>query len=104
MIEAMYRDIESILKVNGGLSAPFRIQRGVRQGCAMSGLLHSLAIRPLLHKLRTELSGFTIPYCNVTLHLSAYADDVVVFIAGAVDIEKLEIIVNCFKNNWRKSE
>lgn len=110
MIEAMYCDIESVLKVNGGLSAPFRIQRGVRQGCAMSGMLYSLAIEPLLHKLRNELCGFTIPYCNVTLHLSAYADDVVVFVSGADDIKKLKIIVNSFKKissakvNWGKSE
>jgi len=42
MIEAMYRDVESVLKVNGGLRAPFEIQRGIRQGCVMSGMLYSL--------------------------------------------------------------
>ena len=47
----MYRDIENVLKVNGGLSAPFKVCRGVRQGRAMTGMLYSLAIEPLLHKL-----------------------------------------------------
>ena len=36
MMEAMCRDIESVLKISGGLSAPFKVCRGVRQGCAMS--------------------------------------------------------------------
>lgn len=36
MIKTLYCDIESVLKVNGSLSAPFNVKRGVRQGCAMS--------------------------------------------------------------------
>ncbi|KAI3375657.1 hypothetical protein L3Q82_003721 [Scortum barcoo] len=49
-IQVLYCDIESVLKINGGLSAPFSVQRGVRQGCSLSGMLYSLAIEPLLHK------------------------------------------------------
>uniref|UniRef100_A0A3B4W8S0 Reverse transcriptase domain-containing protein n=1 Tax=Seriola lalandi dorsalis TaxID=1841481 RepID=A0A3B4W8S0_SERLL len=56
-IQVLYGDIASVLKMNGGLSAPFGVQRGVRQGCPLSGMLYSLAIEPLLHKLRTGLSG-----------------------------------------------
>jgi len=96
-IEAMYHDIESVLKVTGGLSAPFEIQREVRQGCAMSRMLYSLAIEPLHHILRTELSGFTIQHCNGTLHRSAYADDVVVFISGAHDIKNWRLLLTVFK-------
>ncbi len=29
MIKVLYCDIESILKVNGGLCSPFKIQRGI---------------------------------------------------------------------------
>ena len=110
MIETMYRDIESVLKINGGLSAPFKVSRGIRQGCAMSGMLYSLAIEPLLHKLRTELEGLSIPHCNSKLCLSAYADDLVVVVNGNEDIDKLECIVHDFKKfssaavNWAKSE
>ena len=42
-------DIARVLKMNGGLSTPFEIQRGVRQGCSLSGMLYSVAIEPLLH-------------------------------------------------------
>lgn len=63
-IQALYGDIESVLKINGGLSAPFRVERGVRQGCPLSGMLYSLAIEPLLHKLRQGLTAFKLPRCD----------------------------------------
>ncbi len=99
MIKAMYCNIESVLKINGGLSAPFIVQRGVRQGCAMSGMLYSLAIEPLLQKLRDHLKGLVFPGCNTPLHLSAYADDVIVFVNGKDDVDKLGkllMILNVF--------
>ncbi len=110
MIKAMYCNIESVLKINGGLSAPFIVQRGVRQGCAMSGMLYSLAIEPLLQKLRDHLKGLVFPGCNTPLYLSAYADDVIVFVNGKDDVDKLGKIINDFKCissakvNWGKSE
>lgn len=68
----------SVQKLNGSLSAPFSVQRGLRQGCSSSGMLYSLAIEPLLHRIRTDLSGDFIPGCPVSFKLSAYADDVII--------------------------
>ena len=48
-IQVLYCDVASILKINGSLAAPFAVQRGVRQGCSLSGMLYSLAIEPLQH-------------------------------------------------------
>lgn len=65
-IQVLYNDIESVLKVNGGLSAPFRVCPGIRQGCSLSGMLYSIAIEPFLHNLRLWLSGVFFPgkcYC-----------------------------------------
>ncbi|XP_023284603.1 receptor-type tyrosine-protein phosphatase F-like [Seriola lalandi dorsalis] len=89
-IQVLYNDIESVLKINGGLSAPFRVQRGVRQGCSLSGMLYALAIEPFLHKLRSRVSGFSFPGCEHCFKLSAYADDVIVFIKDQSDINVLE--------------
>ena len=110
MIQVLYRNIESMLKINGGLSAPFKVQRCVRQGCSLSGMLYSLAIEPLLHRLRKELSGIVFPGCNGCFNLSAYADDVVVFIKSQKDVSIMENIINDFslvsfaRVNWGKSE
>ena len=110
MLKVMYCDVESILKINGGLSAPFKVNRGVRQGCSLSGMLYSLAIEPLLNTLRIRLNGISIPGCINPLRLSAYADDVVLLINGERDITALLKILNDFglvssaKVNWSKSE
>ncbi|KAL7872661.1 hypothetical protein AOLI_G00117320 [Acnodon oligacanthus] len=58
MVRVSYQDVESVLKINGGLSAPFRAERGIRQGCALSGMLYSLAIEPLLNRLHSKFEGF----------------------------------------------
>ncbi len=60
-IKVLYSGVESILKINGGLCAPFKVYRGVRQGCSLSGMLYSLAIEPLLHQIRTKLHGICLP-------------------------------------------
>lgn len=110
MVRALYCNIESVLKINGGLSAPFKVKRGVRQGCPMSGMLYSIAIEPLLHKLRTELRGVSVPFVNECFYLSAYADDVSVFVNGGDDVNIVKNVVHDFqlvssaKVNWGKSE
>ena len=63
MIQTLYSDIESVLKINGGLSFPFKVQRGIKQGWSLSGMLYSLAIEPLRHRLRVQLSGVNLPGC-----------------------------------------
>jgi len=110
MIKVLYQDTESLLKVNGGLSAPFKAKIGIRQGCALSGMLYSLAIEPMLKKkLRNKIKGLTL-YHDIQHHISAYADDVIVLVNGQQDINQLVSVVNEFgiisaaKVNWEKSE
>ncbi|KAI2646955.1 putative 149 kDa protein [Labeo rohita] len=109
-IKVLYNDIESVLRVNGGLCAPFKVCRGVRQGCSLSGILYTLAIEPLLNKLRRVLEGVSLQVCKSTLVLSAYADDVVIVLNKQNDVDTLlktlrefEIISSA-KINWSKSE
>lgn len=109
MIKVLYQDTESLLKINGGLSAPFKVSRGIRQGCALSGMLYSLAIEPMLNRLRTMINGLILHHV-VQHQISAYADDVMVMVNGQEDINKLVSVINDFgiisaaKVNWEKSE
>lgn len=109
MIKVLYQDTESLLKINGGLSAPFKVSRGIRQGCALSGMLYSLSIEPLLNSLRSRIKGLLLQH-GIEHQISAYADDVVVMINGQQDINQLVFIVNDFRKissakvNWEKSE
>ncbi len=74
MVQVLYSEVESVLKINGGLCAPFQVKRGVRQGCALSGMLYSLAIEPLLQQIRGKINGLHLPNCISTKNvcLSAY--------------------------------
>ena len=109
-IQVLYSDIESVLKINGSLCAPFEAQRGIRQGCSLSGMLYSLAIEPFLHRLRSKLQGFSFPGCRDVFKLSAYADDIMVFVKKQEDIKVLTETVSNFckissaRVNWGKSE
>ncbi|KAJ3614549.1 hypothetical protein NHX12_018121 [Muraenolepis orangiensis] len=109
-IKVLYNNIESVLKFNGGLCAPFRVCRGVRQGCALSGMLYALSLEPLLNKIRSKLQGLFLPGFNGNMVLSVYADDVVVFVRDQNDIDSLVDIVREFSSasaarvNWMKSE
>lgn len=110
MVKVLYIDVESILKVNGDLCTPFKVFRGVRQGCALSGMRYALAIEPFLSKLRADLYGLHIPKCLNVFKLSAYADDVVILISCQNDVELLLKLLKDFrvfsstKVNWSKSE
>ncbi len=109
-VKVLYCDIESILKINGGLCAPFKVCRGVRQGCSLSGLLYTLAIEPLLSVLRRVLEGVPLPNCEVSLCLSAYADDVIIMTNNQNDVDLLLKslkdfgLISSARINWNKSE
>lgn len=110
MIGVLYANIESILKINGGLSVPFKITRGIRQGCALSGMLYALAIEPLLLRIRANIDGWSIPQSECKIKLSAYVDNIVVMIKNQEEVNTLQVILNEFgqlssaKVNWCKSE
>ena len=109
-IKVMYENIESVLKVNGGLCKPFKVTRGVRQGCAMSGMLYALSVEPMLHNIRSHINGLLLSGFNARFCLSAYADDLVVVIQNQEDVTKLTDVVETFgkissaRVNWAKSE
>ena len=71
-IKVLYEDTESVLKMNGG----FKVTRGIRQGCSMSGMLYPLSIEPMLHNIRSFIDGLFLSDSNTNFNLSAYADDI----------------------------
>lgn len=111
-IRLLYNNIFSVLKINHGLSQPFPVCRGIRQGCPLSGMLYSLSIEPLLALLRSRLTGWKLP-CSappVSVKVSAYADDVTVFVSSNEDILELQQSFEMFqrassaKINWDKTD
>ncbi|KAJ3608922.1 hypothetical protein NHX12_023450 [Muraenolepis orangiensis] len=105
-------DYKCLVKMGAGLSRPIPVQRGIRQGCPISGQLYSLAIEPLLCRLRSKLSGLSLPAscgleCPPTL--SAYADDVSIFVSSQRDVQCPQDTLSLYERassarvNWAKS-
>ncbi len=101
-----------MVKVGGGLSRPIVVSRGIRQGCPLSGQLYSIAIEPLLFNIRKTLNGLSIPTMPQHLRtiITAYADDVTVFVNDNNDIKALSKVIDIYegassaKVNWDKTE
>ena len=51
-VYAFYHNISSCVLNNGNASKPFLLERGVRQGCSLSGMLFVIAIEVLAQKIR----------------------------------------------------
>ena len=72
-IEILYGSAESLVKVGGSLTSPFSFEKGIRQGCPLSGLLYSIAIEPLLNKLRQKLTPFSVHIPDTNSSISSKA-------------------------------
>jgi len=109
MIQTLYTSAECLIKVNGHLLAPFSSERGIRQGCPLSGQLYSLCIEPFLCLMRRRLTGIVVPNNRASLILSAYADDILVFASSARDMQAVYDCQQVYSAassatiNWRKS-
>ena len=113
-ISMMYHNPQAVVQVNGRRSGVIAIERSVRQGCPLSPLLYVLALEPLLRRLRDEgkspaLRG--IPFVGrLAARVSAFADDVTVFVSRRQDIEAVKEAVVEYeriagaKVNFNKSE
>ena len=106
-ISMLYRNPQAVVQVNGRCSEAFAIERSVRQG-------YVLALEPLLRRLRDEgacpalrevlLTG------SVRAKISAFADDITVFVYRRLDILAVKMAVARYekvagaKVNFDKSE
>jgi hypothetical protein len=79
----IYNLNEAVVQVNGHLSEPFSIQRGVKQGDALSCSLFVLAVDPLIRNIAANqnIEGLQIPISvneSVEIKVMAYADDITI--------------------------
>jgi len=108
-IKILYNNIYSVLKINNELVAPLSINKGIRQGCPLSGLLYALSIEPLLVSLRCRLTGVSLSQLERPIKVLAYADDVCVFVQDINDVNIVRYCLSLFekassaKVNWNKT-
>ena len=111
-VRILYHEAFCVIKVGGGLSVPVPVGRGIRQGCPISGQLYSIAIEPLLCRLRSRLRGLCLPEMSHSppVVVSAYADDIDIIIQDHTDVQELKESLALYEKassarvNWGKSE
>ena len=110
----MYHNPQAVLQVNGRRFGAFAIECSVRQSCPLSPLLYVLALEPLLRRLRDEGTSpalRSVPFAgHLAARVSAFADDITVFVSRRLDIEAVKEAVVEYeriagaKVNFDKSE
>ena len=76
-IKTIYTSVTSSVKVNGWLTAFINLDRGLRQGCALSMPLYILTAEILAIHIRANpsIKGIRPPQTTSEVKLSQYADD-----------------------------
>ncbi|KAF5371875.1 hypothetical protein D9615_009582 [Tricholomella constricta] len=99
-VRSLYDNAETKIMINGHLSTPWKINRGVRQGDPLSCMLFDLAIEPLAASLRAStLEGYNIPNSAEKLIANLFADDTTVFLSANDDLDELQRILD----DWNTS-
>ena len=93
-INVLYQSLTAVVQLNEKPSGSFAIIWSVQQGCSLSTLLYTLALKPQLCSLRDErtctvLRGISLVGC-LEDKVSASVDDITVFVLSISKISGLE--------------
>ena len=94
-VKSLYQNVHTRVAINGMLSQPFKITRGVRQGDPLSCALFNLAIEPLACKLREDpdLEGLKVPGIEEKIIVSMFADDTNLYLKSTDRMDHVQEIL-----------
>ena len=95
LIELMYEKSTSLIEIDGFISPPVNVTRGVRQGCPLSALLFIVGLEPLLRQINTH-NEIESAHCQ---KIVAYADD----LTACIRIDSLPAFFDIFEQFHRIS-
>ena len=99
-VYVFYHNISSCVLNNGHASEPFLLERGVRQGCPLSGMLSVIAIEVLAQKIRRSkmIKGIEIEFNgSQEIKLSQYADDTTALLSDSESVMQLFELLDLFE-------
>ena len=99
-VSILYHNIHSRIVINGNISDPIPILRGVRQGCPLSPSLYALFIEPISRYINkcNNICGFTIPGGNgMSVKFLQYADDATCVATRTTDVTQFLKVFNLFE-------
>ncbi len=97
-VRSLYQNAYTQVAINGMLSEPYRVKRGVRQGDPLSCPLFDIAIEPLACHIRADqdIKGMMIPGLENAIKIKLFADDTNLFLSKDDRIDHIQGVLN----NW----
>ena len=97
-IDVLYNEASICVINNRHACSFFRLQRGVRQGCPLSGLLVIIGIELRARALKNDQSSKGINVETKEIKITQYADDSTVFLRDEESVEQLLRLLDEFKS------
>jgi len=97
-IKILYNNVSSCVLNNGFASEFFHLERGVRQGCHLSGLLFVIGIELLAKAIKNDNAIRGIKGGEKEVKVSLYANDTTVFVRDLDSVAHLLILLEKFKS------
>lgn len=103
-INTFYAGANMRIILNGWLSRPIRLMRGVRQGDSLSPLLYILCVEALACLIRpcNEIRGFLLPGANgKQFKIRQYANDTTAFLKDFRSLTRLFDVISVYEKGSR---
>ena len=97
-IKTFYNNISSCVMNNGFATAPFEVQRGVRQGDPLSSYLFIIALEILSISIRSNKNIQGIMVDGEKIKLEIFADDLTAFLLNDISISRFLKLLEVFGN------
>ncbi|KAH9245267.1 hypothetical protein BASA81_017249 [Batrachochytrium salamandrivorans] len=101
-LKALYTSSSARARAGSLLSDPFPVQRGVRQGCPLSGLLFNLFINDILDGV-APITVPGLPRDTNPIRGLMYADDVAVFADSEQSLLAASTAIEQWANQWENA-
>ena len=98
LLQALYEQVESCVKVNDEFTDWFELKSGVKQGCILSPILFSMFINDLTVDINSLDKGIDCDGFSIASLL--YADDIVVMAENAQTYRKSLYSINSWCLKW----
>ena len=90
-VKYLYQGAKTSILINGILSTPYDVNRGVRQGDGLSCLLFDIGIEPLASMIRNSpIQGISVRDAPENIKCKLFANDMMVYLNETDDLRTLE--------------